>query len=302
LASPRPDVAQPAGARPASIGAEIAAGAAALRQARVPRARRTALDTWAALEGRSPGAVWLDRAGRPGTEVRERFRRAITQQAAGAPFAHATGQAEFRTLRLAVDRRVLIPRPETEGLVDHVLEWARRRWPEGQRWGQAADIGTGSGAIALSLAVEGAFRRIIATDVSSGALAVARDNSARVAPAAPVVWREGALLVPLEGAVVDVLVSNPPYITTAECEGLDASVRDHEPRLALDGGTDGMDIIRGIVRGAAQHLATGGLLALEIDSRRPGEALACARHAGWSGALIAPDAFGRPRYLLAEKD
>jgi release factor glutamine methyltransferase len=227
-----------------------------------------------------------------------RYRRATSCYAAGAPFQSAVGLAAFRTVQLAVNRDVLIPRVETEDLVTHVLAWAAEH-SVGHSWGVAADIGTGTGAIAISLAVEGEFERVIATDISSSALDVARRNvAAAVGTRTPVELRPGSLLEPLS-ETVDVIVSNPPYLTSAECDLLAPEVRDYEPRLALDGGSDGLDPYRILVSGAARRLATGGLLALEIDSRRPDAILAMATAAGWSDARIVNDVFGRARYLLA---
>jgi release factor glutamine methyltransferase len=139
-------------------------------------------------------------------------------------------------LELEVDSRVLIPRPETEGLVEHVLAWLSRH-PAAR---VVADIGTGSGCIALALAVEGRFARVIATDVSPAALAVARRNVARVSPPVPIEVREGSGCEALRGVEVDVIVSNPPYVSAAEFEELEPSVRLFEPREALVSGDGGL--------------------------------------------------------------
>jgi release factor glutamine methyltransferase len=278
--------------RPDSVRAEIDAGARVL-------GRPAALRTWAALARATPGAVWLaSEAPAPGPDFVRRFREAVARQARGAPLATAVGLAAFRLLELRVDQRVLIPRPETEGLVEIVLAWARRRG----RWGTAVDIGTGSGAIALSLAAEGAFERIIATDVSADALEVARANCAAATGGGVVEFRHGSLLQPLAGVIADVIVSNPPYLTGDEWDAVDPSVRDYEPRQALDGGPDGLAQTRAILREAAAHLVPGGLLALEIDSRRAGATLDSARAGGWRAVRVELDVFGRDRYLLATKD
>src|SRR5471032_1399129 len=185
------------------------------------------------------------------------------KMARGMPMQYAVGRAAFRHLDLNVDQRVLIPRPETEMLVELVLGLC------GQG-GTAADIGTGSGAIALSLAAEGKFDRVIATDLSEDALVVARGNLAAI-PAekrALIEFRQGNLLEPLAGDLLRAIVSNPPYISPSEKSDLPAGVRDWEPPLALFSEEDGMAAIRGIVREAAVLLEPGGLLAVEIDSRR----------------------------------
>ncbi len=258
-----------------------------------------ALNTWAALARATPGAVWLarDEPG-PADDLAGRFRTAIARQEGGEPFQYAVNLVGFRLLDLYVDHRVLIPRSDSEGLVDEVLAFGRRRG-KGRRWGVAADIGTGSGALALSLAHEGTFERVIATDISADALEVARANLAAVAPATPVELRLGALLEPLGDMVVDVIISNPPYVRADDWPGLAPLVRDFEPRVAFVGGADGLDVSRALLREARHHLAPGGLLALEIDSSA-GEAIgAIARSCGWHDGRVERDAAGRDRYFLA---
>jgi release factor glutamine methyltransferase len=160
------------------------------------------------------------------------------------------------------------------------------------------DIGTGSGCIALSLAVEGSFARILATDVSDEILRVARENLDRVRPDTPVDLRRGEFFGPLEGELLDVIVANPPYVTPEEFAGLEESVRLHEPRDALVSDEGGMRHTRLLLEGAAERLAPGGLLALEIDAQRGAWVLDLAERCGWE-ARIEEDIFGRPRYLLA---
>jgi release factor glutamine methyltransferase len=140
---------------------------------------------------------------------------------------------------------------------------------------------------------------VIATDLSESALAVARRNLDLAQPRTPVEIRHGSLLEPIGLSECDVLVSNPPYLSSAEYQRLDPEVRDYEPRSAFDGGADGLDHYRALLSRAGTHLLAGGLLALEIDSRRSEIVLALALAAGWSDARIAHDVFDRPRYLLA---
>lgn len=292
------DRAPEAESEPRTVAALLAVGERTLGAAGIAEARREALMLWAAVTRSAPGEAWMRRHDVPAAEARLGFGAAVARRAAGAPVSYAAGSAAFRTLELAVDPHVLIPRPETEGLVEHVLRWCRAR----DRWGVAADIGTGSGCIALSLAVEGAFTRVIATDLSAAALALARQNAEALAPATPVEFRLGDLLWPLGSAQVEVLVSNPPYVTADEWGKLDAGVRDHEPRLALVGGADGMAHIRALLRLARGRVREGGLVALEVDCRRAGEALAVARDLGWASARIERDLFGRERFLLATRE
>lgn len=228
----------------------------------------------------------------------ERIRHAAERRALGEPLAYVTGRAGFRRLDLQVDARVLIPRPETEQLVDLVLE----RLPAG---GVVVDVGTGSGAIALAVATEGAAGRIVATDASSDALAVARGNAAALGPAgAAVEWRAGSLLAPLAdlAGTVDVLVSNPPYIAEPELEALPASVRDWEPALALVSGRDGLTAARELIAGAPALLREGGWLLLELDHRRVAQAGSLASDAAvYDSVAVIVDAYGRDRFLAARR-
>jgi len=265
--------------------------------------RREATTLWAAVAGSetTPGDVWLRRDQQPPPELAERFSQAVERRSRGVPSAYAVGRVGFRTLDLKLDARALIPRPETEGLVDLVLRWTRGTAGEGGRGkrGVVADIGAGCGCIALALAIEGDFERVIAIERSPGAAALARENVALVRPAVPVEVREGDLLAPLAGERCRAIVSNPPYLTQAEYLELDPTVRDFEPRGALVSGSDGLDATRALVGGAAALLAPGGLLALEIDERRAVRVRALARDYGWARVGIHEDLFGRPRFLLA---
>jgi len=228
----------------------------------------------------------------------EEARQAAAARARGAPFAYAVGRAAFRYLTLAVDDRVLIPRQETEVLVDIVLEAE-----QGGR-GTLVDVGTGSGAIALALATEGNFERVIATDVSRAALDVAERNAAFVRDdlRAPVEFLHGSLLAPLAGLRVRTLVSNPPYIAFAEIEELPASVRDWEPPLALLSADEGMATTRVIVRDAPSVLESGGLLALEVDTRRASlVAEALASNGSYRDVAVHLDLTGRERFVLARR-
>ena len=227
-------------------------------------------------------------------------RAAAGKRASGAPFAYAVGRAAFRHLTLAVDERVLIPRSETEELVQAVLDETA-----GTPGGTAIDLGTGSGAIALALATEGRFTRIIATDVSIGALEVARANAARLAAGGrrvPVEFRAGAWLAPVAHERARAVVSNPPYIAVDEAAALPTSVRDWEPPIALFAPDSGMRDIAVIIRGAPAVLEPGGLLALEVDSRRASLAAELALADGrYRDVSVRLDLTGRERILLARR-
>ena len=198
---------------------------------------------------------------------------------------------------MKTDPRVLIPRPETEVLVQEVLDWASAGAES--VW----DMGTGAGAVALSLAAEGTWTRVVATDVSPEALSVAADNAERYDLGGHVEFREGSLFEPLEeGERFDVIVSNPPYIAEGEKGELQPEVRDWEPPEALFAGEDGLDVIRELVAGAPKHLLSGGLLALECGLGQAEGIAADVQATGAFGAVrIRADLTGRPRFVTAER-
>lgn len=285
-----------AGPQP-SLAQALEHAATRLERAGVSNGRREAASLWAAFAGVSRAEAWMGRD-RPVSEaVSARFWAAVEQRARGIPFAYVVGRVTFRQLELKLDQRALIPRPETEGLIDLVLQFIA----DGGRGtgGLAADIGTGCGCIALSLAVEGAFERVVAVERAPDAATLARENVERIRPAVPVEVRDGDLIAPLGVEQFRVIVANPPYLSAQEYEVLDPSVRGFEPRQALVSGSDGLDATRGLLAGARARLEPRGLLALEIDERRTDAVLALARAAGWARTTIREDLFGRPRYALA---
>ncbi len=229
--------------------------------------------------------------------VRERLLLAAERRRAGWPQQYATGRANFRGHWLSVDQRVLIPRPETEGLVELVIE-AVGRWDRGTV-GPVADIGTGSGAIAIAIALEAAVAGVIATDISADALNLAIENATSLGAKERISFRRGDLLAPLLGDRVDIVVSNPPYVATGEWEALEASVKDFEPRLALDAGADGLDPYRALVVQTREALHPGGLLALEVDAHRARDVAALASAGGFGSVDVRSDLAGRERYVLA---
>jgi release factor glutamine methyltransferase len=226
-------------------------------------------------------------------EYRDRLRRRARRE----PLQYIDGTAAFRDLVLKVDRRVLIPRSETERLVQEVLDWAA-----GREALSAVDVGTGSGAIALALATEGPFARVVATDVSDAALAQARENHQFAAADAPVSFLAGDLLDPVRGERFDAVVSNPPYIGDEEAPSLDAEVREWEPAGALFAGTGGLDVIRRLVPQAAAVLHPGGLLALEMGAVQGAAVCGIINETNAFGApRVRPDLAGRDRIVLAER-
>jgi release factor glutamine methyltransferase len=227
-----------------------------------------------------------------------RYRDAVRRRLKHEPLQYVLGTAAFRQLELAVDSRVLIPRPETEVLVGLVLDWARSH-PGPHR---ALDLGTGSGAIALSLAAEGGFDDVVATDISGDALELAAANAARCGLATKVAFRQGSLFDAVAGEQFTVVVSNPPYVAETDRETLAPEVRDHEPGLALFGGRSGLDIVDALVPRAPAQLAQGGLLALELGLDQGDAVLAMfAATNAFTGGRIENDLTGRPRFALAER-
>jgi release factor glutamine methyltransferase len=225
--------------------------------------------------------------------------RAAMKRASGMPLAYAVGRASFRHLTLEVDERVLIPRVETEVLVERVLE---RCTPKTRA---VADIGTGSGAIALSLAFEGKFERVFATDVSLDAINVATANAASLSKGlqSPVVFRHGSLLAPLRGEKLDAIVCNPPYISFAEIGELPADVRDWEPSVALLCAQDGLSVTRELIDQAPDAIPSGGLLALEVDTVRAGTvAEMIAVDGRYAEIEVLLDLTGRERFVFARRD
>ncbi len=228
------------------------------------------------------------------------YREAVRRRSTREPLQYITGEVGFRELTLAVDPRVLIPRPETEVLVGEVLAWAADR---GLTDATALDIGTGSGAIALSLLHEGPFGRVVATDVSAGALEVAASNAARCGVAAGLELRHGSLFEPVGGGEeFDVIVANPPYVADVEREALMPEVRDHEPAEALFAGPDGLAVIRELVAGAPAHLSAGGLMALEVGERQAAATAALLRERGFVDPRVVRDLTGRDRLVVAVHD
>ena len=228
---------------------------------------------------------------------RDAFRPLLKRRASREPLQYIVGHQPFRELDLKVAPGVLIPRSETEQLVERVLAWTRA---ESLRAPSVLDIGTGSGAIALSLASEG-NAVVVATDVSEVALELAGENRDAAGLNETVALRRGALFEPVRGdALFDVVVSNPPYIADVDAVELDPEVRDWEPREALFAGADGLDVIREVVRGAGRHLRVGGLLALEVGF---GQAEIVARlleqETRYSDIRIERDLDGVERFVLA---
>lgn len=230
----------------------------------------------------------------------EAMRRGMARLVKGEPIQYVLGEWDFRTLTLKCDRRALIPRPETEELVTRVLAYLNTE-TQRRRGGLIVDVGTGTGAIVLSLAKE--FRgeaAFLGTDVSEDAIALAKENAVRCGLADRVKFAVADGLDDFdEPQCVDVIVSNPPYIETAVCETLDPRVKDFEPRLALDGGTSGLDFYERYLSDAVNLLKPGGAVFFEIGENQGEAVRQLMFDCGFDDIRIEKDYAGHDRYAMA---
>lgn len=268
-----------------------------------PSARADAEELVSRLLGIGRGELYVE-PGRPlGPEDVARLDQWLERRAAGEPVQYITGRAAFRGLDLAVHAGVLVPRPETEGLVEAVLAVLR---DEAQRWPRprVLDLGTGSGAIALAIAAEWPAAIVTASDLSEAALATAEDNSRSLGLAGRVRFERGDWFDAVGGDErFEVIVSNPPYVATGEWDLLPADVRGFEPEQALFSGGTGLEALREIVDESPLHLVAGGLLAVELAEMRAVEVAGWLEGAhDWSGVTLLDDLAGRPRVLLARRE
>jgi release factor glutamine methyltransferase len=227
---------------------------------------------------------------------RHKFRELVRQRVEGCPVAYLVGRKEFFSLEFEVNRAVLIPRPDTECVVDECLRLAK-----GMAEPAVLDIGTGSGCLAVAVAKHHKTARVTAVDISPEALAVASANASKHGVAQRVRFLQGDLFAPLAASEhFDFILSNPPYIPHDDIAKLAAGVRDYEPHRALDGGADGFAVFDRLIAEAPAHLKTGGCLLIEIGSPQEGPARdRIGRHAGYELAKTIHDGSGHPRVLLA---
>jgi len=234
----------------------------------------------------------------PEASVLATFRQMVRSRGSRVPARYLTGHAEFYSLPLTVSAAVLIPRPETEFLVERALAVL----PEDAE-SLVADLGTGSGAIALAVAANRPKARVAATDVSEDALAVAAANAERHGLADRVSFSQGCWFDAIEaGARFDAILSNPPYVAAPDLEQAMPEVRDHEPRLALDGGDDGLDAYRVLVAEAAAWLRPNAWLILEVGQGQSDAVLALASESGhYAATCVEPDYQGIPRVVSLQR-
>lgn len=235
----------------------------------------------------------------------DRYRGLIARRGRREPVAYILGRAHFRHLVLEVTPAVLIPRPETEELVDAALAVLRRKplWEDLARASEhplIADVGCGSGAIALSLAKESGCR-VLAIDASPEAMAVAERNREALGLAGLVELRTGDLLAGVPTASLRMVVSNPPYVPSGDIPGLDPDVRDHEPAVALDGGADGLDVYRRLFPEAARVLLPGGSVLVEVGDGQAQAVTDLAAAAGLAAIQIHKDLSGTSRIVEAAR-
>ncbi len=225
-----------------------------------------------------------------------RFAALLERRLKGEPIQYIVGEVEFYGLPFRVTPDVLIPRPETEHLVEKALAFAAQ-FPVPC----ILDIGTGSGAIAVALAHKLPNAQMTAIDLSAAALTVARENAALNSVTAQIRFLQGDLLAPVAGEAFDIIVSNPPYVPTTDRASLAVEVRDHEPALALFAGEDGLDIYRRLIPAAFAALAPGGFIALEIGYGQAPAIHALLSASAFQQIEFTPDLQGIPRVATAHR-
>ncbi|MGF9711092.1 peptide chain release factor N(5)-glutamine methyltransferase [Paenibacillus naphthalenovorans] len=229
------------------------------------------------------------------------WKRLLARKASGEPVQYIIGEQEFYGLSYTVTPAVLIPRPETELLVEQAVLLGRQLWKDGES-PAVADIGTGSGAIAVSLAVQCPRWRVMASDISPDALEVAKANAVRHGVAERIAFFEGDLLAPWieSGERLDLVISNPPYIPEADEEGLQPEVRLFEPRTALYGGADGLVLYRRLTAQLAELPAMPALVGFEVGMGQAQEVRQLLeRAADWDEIRTIPDLAGIDRHVIA---
>ena len=292
-----------------TVGAVLTAAETRLASARVPSPDVDARLLLAHVLGISLPALALARARRLTGGEREAYEALLAGREVRRPLQHLIGEVAFYGRPFAVAPGVLIPRPETEQLVHVALGLpganesgpgpapAPGRGPGGHAI--AADIGSGSGVIGLTLAAERPGLRILCLDTSPEARALTARNARRLGMAARIHILGGDLLAPIATGALALVVANPPYVPTGDIARLEPEVRDHDPLVALDGGPDGLRVIARLLGDAARALRPGGQLAVEFGDGQADHILVMARREPFTAVTVHPDLTGRPRILVA---
>jgi len=267
-----------------------------LRDAGVPEARREAGSLLSHVIGKDRTFLISHAEDIVAGDDLARFREAVARRASGEPLQYITGVQDFYGREFRVTTDVLIPRPETELLVEAALEViAHKPAP------LICDVGTGSGCIAITLVCERTDARAVAVDVSAPALAVAEDNSRRHGVSDRMRFTISDCFESVDRTAFDLVVSNPPYVAAAALSGLQREVRDHEPLVALSSGADGLDVIRRLLRDAPAFLKTDGYLIMEIGFDQGEKVQRLINENLWRLDEIRPDLQGIPRIVLVQK-
>jgi release factor glutamine methyltransferase len=278
---------------PKKLGELIALGDAYLARQKIPDARVVCELLAARLFKCGRLELYRHLEVAPGERIVDALRRGLQRVAKGEPVQYVLGQWDFRKLTLKVDRRALIPRPETELLVDLVVKSPQvRQTPKPL----IVDVGTGTGCIILSLAKELRDGVFVGLDISPEALALAKENAAFTGLGERVLFAESDGCGEFDPASVDVLVSNPPYIPSHVVDGLEPHIREHEPRLALDGGPDGLDVYRALLLDAVMVLKPGGGVFFEIGDEQGPAMRDMLEEYGFTDVGIVKDYAGKDRF------
>ena len=239
-------------------------------------------------------------ADRPATELeRAAFRDLVERASNFEPVDYLVGKTPFMSLMLKVTPATLVPRPSTEALVEHVIQHARAT--PGFRTPNIADIGTGSGAIAIALAKTIKTSRVVATDISAAALEVAKENAAAHGVADRIDFRQGSLYEPFATDRFHYICSNPPYIPDYEWDAVEPMVKNYEPESALRAGPEGLDVIRPLIAHASSYLENPGQIVIEVASSHADQCVALAKQAGLKRAVVLRDHEHLPRVLVADR-
>ena len=249
---------------PKTVGEIIDVSASFLENKSIPEARPSCELLMSRLLGCGRMDILTKKDASVSDKQIEAMRRGLKRLSQGEPVQYITGSVDFMGLHFKTDKRALIPRPETELLVEEAIR-LKGAWNCGDNC-IALDIGTGSGCIIISLAVSVQGPVYIGTDISDDAVSLAKENAAAIEPNSPVHFHTGMLEDFLEPQTISLIVSNPPYIKSSICDELPIHIREHEPRQALDGGPKGTEILEEIIQDASMLLRPGGHILLEIGN------------------------------------